>query len=46
MLTVIAIRNIIEMAGSDVAYLPKSFIKGKSLVDSIFSVSMPTRGMS
>ncbi|KAK1920829.1 eukaryotic membrane protein family-domain-containing protein [Papiliotrema laurentii] len=37
MLTVIAIRNIIEMAGSDVAYLPKSFIKGKSLVDSIFS---------
>ena len=38
MLTVIAIRNMIEMAGSDLAFLPKSFIKGKNLFDSIASV--------
>jgi hypothetical protein len=41
MLCVIALRNMIEMAGSDIAFLPKSFIKGKSLVDSILSVSPP-----
>lgn len=38
MLCVIALRNMIEMAGSDIAFLPKSFIQGKSLVDSILSV--------
>ncbi|WWD16768.1 hypothetical protein CI109_101200 [Kwoniella shandongensis] len=37
MLSVIAIRNMIEMAGSEIAFLPKSFIRGKSLVDSILS---------
>ncbi|WVQ83537.1 hypothetical protein IAT38_005678 [Cryptococcus sp. DSM 104549] len=38
MLSVIAIRNMIEMSGSDIAFLPKSFfIRGKSLVDSILS---------
>ena len=37
MLSAIAIRNMIEMAGSDIAFLPKSFIRGKSLVDSILS---------
>jgi hypothetical protein len=40
MLSVIALRNMIEMAGSDIAFLPKSFIRGKSLVDSILSVSL------
>lgn len=44
MLTVIAIRNMIEMAGSNVAFLPKSFIKGKSLFDSIASVSTSQQG--
>jgi hypothetical protein len=39
MLSVIALRNIIEMAGSEIAFLPKSFMRGKSLVDSIMSVS-------
>lgn len=38
MLSVIALRNMIEMAGSDIAFLPKSFIRGKSIVDSILSV--------
>lgn len=38
MLAVIAIRNMIEMSGSEIAFLPKSFMKGKSLVDSILSV--------
>ena len=38
MLTVIALRNMIEMSGSDIAFLPKSFMRGKSLVESIFSV--------
>jgi hypothetical protein len=38
MLSVIALRNMIEMAGSEIAFLPKSFIRGKSLVDSILSV--------
>ncbi|WVR04077.1 hypothetical protein IAU60_001076 [Kwoniella sp. DSM 27419] len=37
MLSVIALRNMIEMSGSDIAFLPKSFIRGKSLVDSILS---------
>ncbi|ORX36417.1 eukaryotic membrane protein family-domain-containing protein [Kockovaella imperatae] len=37
MLSVIAIRNMIEMAGSDLAYLPKSFSAGKSLLDAIMS---------
>ncbi|WRT65422.1 uncharacterized protein IL334_002365 [Kwoniella shivajii] len=37
MLSVIALRNMIEMAGSEIAFLPKSFIRGKSLVDSILS---------
>jgi hypothetical protein len=39
MLSVIAIRNIIEMAGSDFAFLPKNFVRGKSLVEAILSVS-------
>ena len=39
MLSIIALRNMIEMAGSDIAFLPKSFIRGKSLVDAILSVS-------
>lgn len=38
MLCVIAVRNFIEMAGSDIAFLPQSFIRGKSLVESILSV--------
>ena len=33
MLCVIAVRNFIEMAGSDIAFLPQSFIRGKSLVE-------------
>ncbi|ORY25255.1 eukaryotic membrane protein family-domain-containing protein [Naematelia encephala] len=37
MLTVIALRNMIEMSGSEIAILPKSFMRGKSLVDSILS---------
>nr|ODN87227.1 hypothetical protein L203_03499 [Cryptococcus depauperatus CBS 7841] len=37
MLTVIAIRNVIEMSGSEIAFLPKSFMRGKSLVESILS---------
>jgi hypothetical protein len=41
MLSIISIRNILEMSGSDVTLLPKSFGKGKSLVDSILSVSLP-----
>jgi hypothetical protein len=41
MLSVIALRNMIEMAGSEIAFLPKSFIRGKSLVDSILSVRLP-----
>lgn len=40
MLSVIALRNMIEMAGSEIAFLPKSFIRGKSLVDSILSVRL------
>ena len=39
MLTVIAVRNLIEMSGSDFAFLPKSFIKGKGNVETILSVS-------
>ena len=42
MLSVIAIRNMIEMAGSDLAFLPKSFTRGKSLLDAIMSVSTDT----
>jgi hypothetical protein len=38
MLSIIALRNMIEMAGSDIAFLPKSFIRGKSLLDAILSV--------
>lgn len=41
MLSVIALRNMIEMAGSDIAFLPKSFVRGKSLVDAILSVRIP-----
>ncbi|RXK38837.1 hypothetical protein M231_03893 [Tremella mesenterica] len=37
MLSVIALRNMIEMAGSDIAFLPKSFVRGKHLVDAIMS---------
>lgn len=40
MLTVIAFRNLIEMSGSDFAFLPRSFIKGKGNVETIFSVSL------
>lgn len=40
MLSVIALRNMIEMAGSEVAFLPKSFGGGKSLVDAALSVSI------
>lgn len=40
MLTIISLRNILEMSGSDVTLLPKSFGRGKSLVDSILSVSL------
>lgn len=39
MLTVISIRNTIEMAGSEFAFLPKSYSKGKSLLETIMSVS-------
>jgi hypothetical protein len=39
MLSVIALRNMIEMSGSEIAFLPKSFVKGKSLLDTILSVS-------
>lgn len=39
MLLVIAMRNVIEMAGSDLAFLPKSFTRGKSLLERILSVS-------
>jgi hypothetical protein len=34
------------MAGSDLAFLPKSFIRGRSLVDSIFSVSFMCHGIA
>ncbi|KAJ9113887.1 hypothetical protein QFC19_000081 [Naganishia cerealis] len=37
MLSVIALRNMIEMSGSEIAFLPKSFVKGKSLLDTILS---------
>ncbi|KAK4685453.1 transmembrane anterior posterior transformation protein 1, partial [Tremellales sp. Uapishka_1] len=37
MLSVIALRNLIEMAGSEIAFLPKSFIRGKSLLETILS---------
>lgn len=43
MLSVIAVRNMIEMSGSDLAFLPKSFVKGKSLLDTILSVSDPVQ---
>jgi hypothetical protein len=46
MLSVIALRNMIEMAGSDIAFLPKSFVRGKSLVDAILSVSRRAAIMS
>lgn len=39
MLVIIAVRNVIEMAGSDLAFLPKSFTRGKSLLERILSVS-------
>lgn len=42
MLSVIAARNMIEMSGSDLAFLPKSFVRGKSPLDTILSVSSPT----
>jgi hypothetical protein len=38
MLVIIAVRNMIEMAGSDLAFLPKSFTRGKSLIERILSV--------
>lgn len=41
MLVVIAIRNMIEMSGSDLAFLPRSFTRGKSLLERILSVSCP-----
>jgi len=37
MLSVIAVRNMVEMSGSDFAFLPKSFIRGKNLVGTIWS---------
>ncbi|GMK54546.1 hypothetical protein CspeluHIS016_0111320 [Cutaneotrichosporon spelunceum] len=37
MLLVIAMRNMMEMAGSDLAFLPKSFTRGSSLLERIFS---------
>lgn len=40
MLVIIAVRNMIEMAGSDLAFLPKSFIRGKSLLERILSVGI------
>jgi hypothetical protein len=46
MLCVIAIRNMIEMAGSDIAFLPKSFMKGKGLFDSIASVCHLEEGVT
>jgi hypothetical protein len=39
MLGVIALRNLIEMSGSDFAFLPKSFIRGKGNFETILSVS-------
>lgn len=39
MLLVIAMRNMMEMAGSDLAFLPKSFTRGSSLLERILSVS-------
>jgi hypothetical protein len=44
MLLVIAMRNMMEMAGSDLAFLPKSFTRGKSLLERILSVSVPCHG--
>ncbi|KAL7409310.1 eukaryotic membrane protein family-domain-containing protein [Mrakia frigida] len=44
MLTVIAVRNLIEMSGSDFAFLPKSFIKGKGNVETILSPAMIVLG--
>lgn len=38
MLVVISLRNMIEMAGSDLAFLPRSFVRGKSLLERILSV--------
>lgn len=46
MLSVIAVRNLIEMSGSDLAFLPKSFVKGKSLLDTILSVSVTAQSIS
>ncbi|KAJ9117019.1 hypothetical protein QFC22_004677 [Naganishia vaughanmartiniae] len=40
MLSVIAVRNMIEMSGSEIAFLPKSFVKGKSLLDTILSMAV------
>ncbi|EKD03720.1 hypothetical protein A1Q2_01946 [Trichosporon asahii var. asahii CBS 8904] len=37
MLVVISLRNMIEMAGSDLAFLPRSFVRGKSLLERILS---------
>lgn len=37
MLSIISVRNLIEMAGSDFAFLPKSYKQGKSLVETILS---------
>lgn len=37
MLGIISVRNLIEMAGSDFALLPKSYKQGKSLVETILS---------
>ncbi|BEI80187.1 hypothetical protein CcaverHIS002_0107160 [Cutaneotrichosporon cavernicola] len=37
MLLVIAMRNMMEMAGSDLAFLPKSFTRGSSLLERILS---------
>ncbi|TXT11025.1 hypothetical protein VHUM_01776 [Vanrija humicola] len=37
MLVVIAVRNMIEMSGSDLAFLPRSFTRGKSLLERILS---------
>lgn len=39
MLSVIAVRNMVEMSGSDFAFLPKSFIRGTNLIETIWSVS-------
>lgn len=40
MLVVISLRNMIEMAGSDLAFLPRSFVRGKSLLERILSVGL------